>query len=486
MNLVFTSDGIEHGLTSPNLEIRKSFAEDTDVFGSLTDYQIVRGLNDKSPVIRYIFTKMCFDSEVSFTQQQLEAGINDENSSVRALFIRNSDTISSEQIKFYLQYSSIETKLAIIASHNFPVAFTHEHINLIFSSNDKRVITNFIKYFGLRSSYGGVKTLFNTLWNNYSSNLYLSDPCLRKELALCFAKFIPRYELERGLIDQCASVRRTFGDELLCYNFSRDTRVSYIQLERGLTDIDSSVKESFSNRNYLFYTEKQIARALNDDNITVRRSFVANNQVTLTNSQITDIFRNDIYEVTYALIGRDRLTVKNRHIKLGLASKHCDIRKFFANECISLTGDQIKYGLNDSDVDVAASFVCRSDSSNFLNKEKIEQALLNHSLLIRYKMAKKNDIVLSSDQIDRGLKDEHESIRVEFAKRKDFAPNREQIDRAIRDTSSRVILAFLLDRDDVTLTKEQTSYLFSSKHIDALSGAGIIYGSPLYLEKCNV
>lgn len=46
---------IEEGLISPILEVRKSFAENDDVFNSLSEYQLERGLTDKSPLIRYIF-----------------------------------------------------------------------------------------------------------------------------------------------------------------------------------------------------------------------------------------------------------------------------------------------------------------------------------------------------------------------------------------------------------------------------------------------
>lgn len=361
---------IENGLTSPNLEIRKLFAEDKGVFHSLSEYQIKRGMSDINPLIRYIFVKMCHECNKKITSEQRKLIQKDKDPNVQKLIKKNDNNINLEDV---------------------------------------------------------------------------SLPSLPPSVS--------RYELEKGLISQYPRIRLLFNKRFL----QDDNIIKLHQLERGLTDKDLKVRKSFCDRDFQFYTKRQVARGINDSDSEISNIFVGNSNITISNKQAEDIFKRDVFDVINTFVHRVGVFTKEQ-LELCLTSKYQYIRASIAQRKVKLTDEQIKRGLNDKSEDVVNVFTSRRDSLRFVDYKKIEQALTSRHDFIRLEMSKRDDIKLNKDQINRGLGDKNEYVRGSFAKRADFNPNEEQINSLIDDSCVGVILN-LLNRNDITLKLEQVQTL---------------------------
>lgn len=500
-----TKEEIEAGLLSLDLETRKSFAENSSL--RLTKSQINRGLNDSSPIIRYIFACRCIrkaNDKKPFTHSQIENGLKDRNSSVRSVFMRhNNILISPQNIEDFLKDSSVEVKVSL--AKNRGINFTEKQKMEGIKSNIKRIRGAFAERV---SHEDGVNKILND-----------TDAGIKSRFVSRSFFNISRYQLEKGLIDSSPNVRISF------YSPSIDIEsISYHQLERGLRDNNNKVRAKFSNKEYKFYTKKQVARGLNDAYIKVRCSFAANSNIELSENQIADILRSNSYSVIYSFIrySNSRSKLTSEQVEMLLNSKFPEIKAVLAeSEDLTLTEEQIKRGLNDKNNKVMVSFINRYGTlkcidatmvermltgaeevrraivakdgivftqdqanrglidtnmqvrANFvahnhdkLTDEQIENALIDEEPLVRETAAMYiGSQQITPEQIERGLKDIDERVRLVFIERSDFTLNKMQIDRALKDDSQWVRLA-LLNRKGIAITQDQVRYLLEDSSFD--------------------
>lgn len=421
-----TRDEIEKRLTSPNLEIRKLFAENRSL--SLTEEQIDRGLADESPIIRYIFAKRYgYDTtsrkndDYTLTNKQMENGIKDVNPSVRALFIEISSNISSEDIDKYLKDTSFEVKTAITKNDVADIKLTHTQIETILSFKDRRVIAAFTKSASILAA------------NQEKFALLL--PGSGKEQKPLFLKLpISKYDKERGLLCQHSNIRKAYSEYFLASKYfiaskyflaprNSFSNFNYYQIERSLKDESDDVRSFFINQDYQFYTGKQINRVLQDKNIEIKRKLLRNKHIILTNEQINSILEEDIFDVTFAftLTFDHFLTLRpltDEQIELGLTSKHPAIRENFAHKDIPLTDEQIKRGLNDEDEYVRAEFVKRIDFKP--NDAQIDYIIMNDADIVIITLLERDDITLKCGYINLLLKNKNPLIWQNVKRRKEY------------------------------------------------------------------
>lgn len=445
-----TEDEIENGLTSPSLEIRKSFAENKDIFRLFNSSQIERGLADKSPIIRYIFIKLSRECYKKITPEQYKIAQKDKNQNVRALAIQHSNKFGTEDIDNYLKDPAIEVKLAI-ASNRF-IKLTKKRIKFILKSEDKRIIKIFVEKIREAIQKDQSLELLSKL-NMEQRSLFVSAQ----------ASLASRYEMESGLIHRYHNIRASFAQDfflnLVCSSINRYNPISHYQLDRGLRDDSVQVRRGFLNRNFSLYSIKQVERCSKDEDMSIRRCIFNATDITLTDEQIkrglndsSDDVVASVIESDYSLKFLDIKTIE----KISMSRSYKVKKALVEKPGVTFTDEQIERLINDNNPHI--QWCISKNASIKFTDDQIEMGLTSKNSTIRGNFARRFDFKPNKAQVDRGIIDSSSNVRNSFIKRRNIKLSEEQIDIIIGDDNYANLWG-LLTRDDITLTSIQIKRL---------------------------
>lgn len=345
-------DKIESGLKSPDLEVRKAFAEDLSF--KLNASQIARGLNDNSPIIRYIFAVRCINGEYEdclLSESQIKQGLKDGNESVRAVFMRNNEHfITSEYIDHFLKDDSTEVMIAL-ARNNY-INFTREQIKIGLSSPIKRVHNAFLKRLIDLN-----KTNQNKLDNN---DVFLLNP--NPSIASRFLMLEPElsfFEIERGFISPNANVRLSYVSYVTNSIYAHNFCTNYMQLDRGLNDGSAKIRKSWLTkaiRDGLSLTKKQIDSLLDDSYIDIRKEICFYTD-DFTDEQIERGLTDKDKHVRESFIRANRTNLTEKQINRAIKDPSSYIRAKIVEHVPNLTEEQIEPLLSDTSLRVIFSII---------------------------------------------------------------------------------------------------------------------------------